>query len=324
MEFGIYVNQYGDERYDPTYDDLVSQTQFIEELGFDTVAVGERHFYEGGFLDPLTLMTTLARETTSVDLMTNVLLLPIYHPIHLGERIANIDRVADGRTRWGLSLGYRESELTNFGVALDDRVSRFMESIHLLKQLLAGDRVTYEGDHFAVTDAFLDPQPVQTPRPKLSGGGRADVAIKRAAFRCDGFTAAESNPPALAADIETYEAALGEAGKPVDDGHVSVMVDGFVAETEAAAYDGAEPTLLDLYERYAQWGNPGYDRPNWTDIEDQILVGSVEQVIEQLEAYREAGVDHVLFRTQFPGMDDETARRSIATFGDEVLPALQG
>ena len=323
MEFGVYLNQYGDPRHDTTYDELATQASLLEELGYDTAAVGERHFYDDGFLDPLTLVTSLATETDSIDLMTNVLLLPIYHPVHLAERIANVDILSNGRTRWGVSLGYRESELTNFGVAMEERVPRFMESIHLLKRLLAGERVDHDGDHFHLDDAFVEPQPVQDPRPRFWGGGRAPVAIKRAAFRCDGFSAAGTVPAELERDVGIYYDALEERGKDPDDGTVTIMVDGYVAETEDAAYDAVDPYLLDVYEMYARWGNPGYERPTWDDIEEQILVGSVEQVAAKLETYRDIGVDHVIFRTQFPGMDQETALDSIRTFGADVLPAVR-
>lgn len=323
MEFGIYLNQYGEDRVSTGFDDLVSQAEVMEDLGYDTAAVGERHFYEDGFLDPFTVLTALATETESLDLMTNIIILPIYHPVHIAERIANIDVLSDGRTRWGVSLGYRERELTNFGVQRDDRVSRFMESINILKRLLAGKRFNHEGPHFDLDDVFIEPEPAQNPRPRIWGGGRAEVAIKRAAFRCDGFTAAGTEPEVLERDIEVYYDAIDEAGKDPDDADVTIMIDGFVAETTEAAYDAVEPALLDVYERYAKWGNPGYERPDWEDIDDKILVGSVSEVTEKLETYHDLGVDHVLFRTQPPGMSHETALDSIRLFGDEVIPEFQ-
>lgn len=320
MEFGVYLNQYDDPRTEFGIADLVTQAAEIEALGYDTVAVGERHFYEQGFYDPFTCLPAIGANTDSIGVMANILILPVYHPIHLAERIANIDRLTDGNSRWGLSLGYRKSELVNFGVAMDDRVSRFMESISALKRLLAGERFDHEGDHFQFTDGFVRPEPIQEPRPRLYGGGNAEVAIKRAAYRCDGFTAAVTVPDELEDDIALYEESVAEAGKDPDDADVTIMVDGYVAETEEAAYDALDPYMLDLQEKYIKWGNPEFEgRPSFEDMEEQCVIGTPAQVAEQVAQYEDIGVDHFIFRTQFPGMSQDSARQSIQLFRDEVM-----
>jgi alkanesulfonate monooxygenase SsuD/methylene tetrahydromethanopterin reductase-like flavin-dependent oxidoreductase (luciferase family) len=320
MEFGVYLNQYGDSRYNTTYDDLFEQVDELERLGYDLFAVGERHFFEDGFYDPFTCLAALGGRVDSLDVMANILILPVYHPIHLAERIANVDHLVDGGSRWGVSLGYRESELVNFGVDMDDRVGRFMEGIHVLKRLLDGDRFDHDGEYFSFEDAFVRPEPVQDPRPPLYGGGNAEVAIKRAAYRCDGFTAAVTVPEELEADIAQYEAALEEAGKDPDAADVTIMVDGYVAETEEAAYDALDPYLLDLTEKYIKWGNPEFEgRPTFDDIDDGCVIGTPAQVAEQVEQYREMGVDRLIFRTQFGGMSQEATLDSIRLFRDEVM-----
>lgn len=323
MEFGVYLNQYGDSRYNTTYDDLFEQADELEELGYDQFAVGERHFYEDGFYDPFTSLSALGGHVDSLGLMANILILPVYHPIHLAERIANIDRLVDGQSSWGLSLGYRESELVNFGVDMDNRVGRFMEGIHILKRLLEGDRFDHDGDHFSFEDGFIRPEPVRDPRPPLYGGGNAEVAIKRAAYRCDGFTAAVTVPEELESDIELYKDALEEAGKDPDDAEVAIMVDGYVAETEDEAYDALDPYMLDLHEQYIKWGNPEFDdRPTFDDVDDQCIIGTPAQVTEKVKRYRDMGVDRFIFRTQFGGMDQETALKSVRLFRDEVMSEL--
>lgn len=320
MEFGVYLNQYGDPRYTTTFDELFEQAEAMEELGYDMLAVGERHFYDDGFYDPFTCLSALGARVDRLDLMANILILPTYHPIRLAEQIANVDHLTDGGSRWGVSLGYRESELVNFGVDMDDRVGRFMEGVHLLKRLLEGDRFDHDGDYFSFDDGFVRPEPVSGPRPPLFGGGSAEVAIKRAAYRTDGFTAAVTEPDVLRSDIEQYYDAVEEAGKDTDDAEVVIMVDGYVAETEAEAYDALDPYMLDLHEEYIKWGNPEFDdRPTFDDVDDQCLIGTPSQVAEKVERFREMGVDQLIFRTQFGGMDQQTTLDSIRLFRDEVM-----
>lgn len=324
MEFGVYLNQYGDPQYNTTYDDLFEQVDVMEDLGYDLFAVGERHFYEDGFYDPFTSLSALSAHADELGVMANILILPIYHPIHLAERIANIDHLVDGGSSWGLSLGYRESELVNFGVDMDDRVGRFLESIHLLKRLLEGDRFDHDGDYFSFQDAFVRPEPVSEPRPRLYGGGNADVAIKRAAYRSDGFTAAVTEPEELEADIGLYKTSVAEAGKDPDEAKVTIMVDGYVAESEEDAYEALDPYMLDLHEQYIKWGNPEFEgRPTFDDVDDQCLIGTPAQVAEKVAQFRDMGVDRLIFRTQFGGMSQESTLNSIRLFRDEVMTEFQ-
>lgn len=324
MEFGIYLNQYGDERFDFTMDDLLVQASEVEDLGYDTAAVGERHFYREGFYDLFSSLTAMAATVDDIDLMANILILPIHHPVHVAERIAAVDRMMGGRSRWGVSLGYRRSELLNFGVSMEDRVPRFLESLDLLKRLLGGERVDHHGTFFDIEGGFVSPTPVQEPRPPLLGGGNADAAIRRAASRCDGFTAAVTVPGELRADVDLYYDTLEAVGKTTEDGHVTIMVDGYVGESREAAREALDPYLLDLTQKYIEWGNPEYEgRPSFEDIEDQTMVGTAAEVAEMVETYRDIGVDHLVFRSQFPGMDSDVARASVRRFADEVVPQFQ-
>ena len=324
MEFGIYLNQYGSSESDFTFEEMVKQATTVESLGYDTVAVGERHFYDDGFFDVLSSLTAIAARTNGIDLMANIIILPIYHPVHLAERIAAIDRLSNGGTRWGLSLGYRESELVNFGVPMKERVPRFIESVEVLKRLLEGGRFDHDGEHFQFEDGFVRPQPVQDPRPQLWGGGNADVAIKRAAYRCDGFTGAVTIPEELEADVELYRDSLEEFGKDPEEGDVTIMVDGYVGETTEAARKSVRESLLDLTTKYIKWGNPEFEgRPTLEDIEDQTMIGTADEVADMVATYRNIGVDHLIFRTQFPGMDSEVAMQSVHRFAEDIAPRFR-
>jgi len=323
MEYGVYLNQYGDARHQTTFDELFAQVDLMEELGYDMAVVGERHFYEDGFYDPFTSLAALGARTRSMGVMANIIILPTYHPVRVAEQIVGIDHLVGGKSRWGLSLGYRESELVNFGVDMDDRVGRYMEGVHIIKRLLEGDRFDFDGDHFSFEDAFVSPEPLADPRPPLFGGGSAEIAIKRAAYRTDGFTAAVTVPEQLEADIALYKESVEEAGKDPADADVAIMVDGYVAKTEDAAYDALDPYMLDLHEKYISWGNPEFDRrPTFDDVDDQCIIGTPAQAAEKVAEFRDMGVDQFIFRTQFPGMSQDAATQSIELFRDEVIAAV--
>jgi alkanesulfonate monooxygenase SsuD/methylene tetrahydromethanopterin reductase-like flavin-dependent oxidoreductase (luciferase family) len=133
-----------------------------------------------------------------------------------------------------------------------------------------------------------------------------------------------TEPDQLREDVGLYYDSVEEAGKDPDDAEVTIMVDGYVAETTDDAYDALEPYMLDLHEKYIKWGNPEFDRrPTWEDVEDQVMIGTPAEVAEKVEMYRDIGVDSLIFRTQFPGMDQQTALESVRRFGDEVVPEFE-
>jgi alkanesulfonate monooxygenase SsuD/methylene tetrahydromethanopterin reductase-like flavin-dependent oxidoreductase (luciferase family) len=189
-----------------------------------------------------------------------------------------------------MAVGYRERELASFDVGMDERGHRFAETVEIIKDLLAGERVDLDGKFHSFENAFINPTPVQEPRPPLLGGGGGPISIKRAARRCDGFTASSDPPAVLEESISQYRDEVAEAGGDPEEATVALMLNGFVAESTEAARDTLEPSLFDLLEKYASWGNPHAERPTW----DDVVAGTPAEVAERLEAY--IGVNYLFFR----------------------------
>ena len=323
MKFGAFLNQYYHPDSDFSIDALVEQAERMDALGFDSATLGERHVHQEGFVEPITGLTAIASQT-DLDIGTAAMLPALYDPLHLAEQIAMLDNIASGTMHFGGVIGYRKRELEAFGVSMDNRVSRFIESLSLLKQFWRSDEsVTHHGDYYDYDDVFISPQP-ESELPVWIGG-HADVAIKRAAYRGNGWIAsASSTPEDLHEQIATYEAALEEFEKDRADNDVILMRDCFVAETEQEAREAVEPYLLNLYEWYERWGQTYMDEHevgvNWDDLAEKFIIGTPEDAITELENYEEMGVDHVLLRWQFPGQPQESALACIERLGEEVLP----
>lgn len=80
--------------------------------------------------------------------------------LHLAEQVAMLDRIASGTMHYGAVIGYRERELAAFGVDMDDHISRFMESLSLLKQLWrSAEPVTHHGEFYDCEEVFISPRP---------------------------------------------------------------------------------------------------------------------------------------------------------------------
>lgn len=325
MRFGVFLNQYYTEDGDFEATNLYEQVDLMECLGFDGAAVGERHVHEEGFIEPITALSAIAARTETIDLATMAMLPMIYDPLHLAEQVAMIDQFSGGRMRFGAAIGYRDREIETFGIDMDDRSTAFIESLHVLGRLWNEDRVSHDGEYWSFDDVFVSPKP--TGELPVWIGGHADIAIKRAAYRGDGWIAsASSTTEDLRHQIGVYEDALAEFDEDRDDHEIVLMRDCFVADSVEDARETIEPYLLRLYEWYARWGQTYMDEHEITvdyeELAEKFVLGSPAACIEQLREYERLGVDQVYFRCQFPGQPQDTTLETIERLGTEVIPAF--
>jgi alkanesulfonate monooxygenase SsuD/methylene tetrahydromethanopterin reductase-like flavin-dependent oxidoreductase (luciferase family) len=325
VKFGVFQNQYYTPSDEFGFSDLIEQAALMEELGFDSVTLGERHVHREGFVEPITALAVLAARTQSINLGTAALLPALYNPLRLAEQVAMIDQISGDRMHFGAALGYRERELSAFGISKDERVGAFIEAIQLLKRLWNEEHVSHDGDHWSFDDVFISPRPETLP---VWIGGHADIAIKRAAYRGDGWIAsASSTSEDLAYQIDVYEDSLSDFDMDRQDNDVVLMRDCFVADSVSDARETIEPYLLQLYEWYARWGQTYMDEHDvsvdYDELREKFVIGSPVECVEQLHVYEDLGVDHLILRCQFPGQPQEPTLRCLERLGDEVLPAFR-
>ena len=130
-------------------DVLIESTRMARDYGFDTVQVGQHYVqYPLQVLQPIPLLGRLAAESGDMQLGTCILLLPLLHPVDVAEQVATLDHLCGGRFIFGIGLGYLETEFHAFGVDKKRRVSRFEESLAVIKQMWTQDEVNFEGKTF--------------------------------------------------------------------------------------------------------------------------------------------------------------------------------
>ncbi|MBN6057767.1 TIGR03619 family F420-dependent LLM class oxidoreductase, partial [Nonomuraea sp. RK-328] len=170
---------------------LLGQTRVAEELGFDSVWVGDSPVTRPR-ADPLLVLAAAAALTERVTLGTAVLLPALRHPILLAHQLATLDLMSGGRLVAGMGAGFptpnTEAQFEAVGVGFKRRVSRMEEAIHAMRRLWSGDEVSFQGTHFAFNDVRLAPAPARRGGPPiwLAGGG-SDSALRRVARLADGW-----------------------------------------------------------------------------------------------------------------------------------------
>jgi len=125
MQFGVSPTEGG-----RAYDDAVAEAELAEELGFDSYWINDHQATDGDnyWPAPLLRLADVATRTDSLELMTAVLILPLYYSLHVAQRTAMLDLMSDGRVTLGVGLGYVPKEFDVFGVPMDDRAGHLIEA----------------------------------------------------------------------------------------------------------------------------------------------------------------------------------------------------
>ena len=317
MRFGVnLLSQHtADRSQHDLYREMLEQATVAEELGFDALFLNEHHPFdrtEELWLQPLPALAGLATRTSRIALGTNILVLPLYHPLRMAEDVAMIHAMSGGRFVLGVGIGYKAEEFEAYGVPLRQRVSRFEEQVEILRRVWGETKVAFHGRHFAFTSVSLPVQTFVRPAPPIWIGAEVNPAIARAARLGDAWLPER-------------------AGKCLDDLERPLMRETFVLEDARQARETFAPYVLQKYREYWRSGAPQL-RAEFVDdaftfeqlCEDRFIVGGPEEAIRQIERHRaELGITHLIFRVQKKGMPHRDVLRVLRVLAERVLPSFR-
>lgn len=141
---------------------------------------------ESMFHEPLVLFSYLAGLTKTIGLVTAVMILPQRQTILVAKQAACVDVLSNGRLRLGIGTGWNEVEYESLAENFNDRGIRSEEQIDLLRRLWQDEAITYKGKWHKITDAGLNPLPLNKNIP-IWLGGMAPQVIDRVARIADGW-----------------------------------------------------------------------------------------------------------------------------------------
>jgi probable F420-dependent oxidoreductase len=169
--------------------------------------------YETSFIEPFVLFSYMAGVTQTIEFAPGIIILPQRQTVLVAKQAATLDVLSGGRLRLGVGLGWNEVEYEALGENFNNRGRRLEEQVDLLRQLWTRPLVTFAGRWHTVSDAGLNPLPIQRPIP-IWFGAKAEPALRRAGRLADGWmitgvsTAEEARPL-----LDIVEQGLAEAGR---------------------------------------------------------------------------------------------------------------
>ena len=314
-------------------DEHIAMVHLARDKGWDLVVSGQHYLNEGDnkALQPVPLIARLAAEAGEMTLGLGILLLNLHNPVYTAETVATLDIICRGNFVFGVGLGYRDVEFDAFAVPKGERVKRFEEYLALVQRLWSEDSVSYDGPTCKLDKVCLNTRPVQVPRPPIWIAANNDPAVKRAARLGDcWFINPHATFDTIRRQMGVYRAELAAVGKGAPR-ELPLFKEVFCAHDRRTAVEMAGPSLLGKYQDYAKWGqdkaladDDTFDRSLDDLIKGRFILGSPEQCYEELKPYvEEFGVNHIVIRTNWPGMSMSHSLSSMRLLSDEVIPELR-
>jgi len=170
VRFGLDVAQ-----HQLTWDEILGRTRLAEEAGFEGAWVFD-HFTalyadpDGPCLEGWTLLAALGAATERIRLGTLVTGMTHRHPSLLATEVVTVDHVSDGRVECAVGAAWNVDEHRELGFgfpSVRERAERLEEGVKVLRLLMSGERVSFDGWHYRLQDALYRPAPVQRPHPPI-------------------------------------------------------------------------------------------------------------------------------------------------------------
>jgi alkanesulfonate monooxygenase SsuD/methylene tetrahydromethanopterin reductase-like flavin-dependent oxidoreductase (luciferase family) len=325
---GLSVQHLPEEPQAVRFREHVEQVRLARAVGFSSVWASQHYLADPfTYFQPIPTLARLAADARGMTLGTGVLLLPLHHPVEIAEQLATLDVITDGRLIFGVGLGYRDVENVAMGHDPKQRVGRLIEGLEVVERLWSGEPVAYEGRYFTLRGARISMRPLQSPRPPIWLAANGDVGVRRAARLGDAWL---MNPHAklatLERQLELFRAARRELGRPAAI-ETPLIKECYVAPEAATAVTEAQTVLGAKYQAYRRWeqdkalpAGETFDASFDELARDRFIIGDPARVVDEIARYRERlGVTTMIFRLQWPGMDQEKVLRSIRLLGHKVL-----
>ncbi len=257
-----------------SWDEIVEACQHAEATGWDGIWLAD-HFMpftgadDGPYHEAWTMLAGLAVAVPRIRIGPLVTGNTYRNPGVLAKMAATVDHMSGGRCVLGLGSGWQENEHTAYGIeylTAGARLDKLEESVEIVRSLLSQERTSYDGEHYKFENAPLAPKPVQSPLPIMIGGGGEKRTLRITAKLADEWNV-WGTPEVLEhknAVLNAHCADVGRDPADIQRSAVALLFLGTPAPTEGALA-----------------GRPS-------------VSGTVEQAIDTIGQYRDAGVDEFI------------------------------
>jgi probable F420-dependent oxidoreductase len=259
--------------------ELLDMIRAIEDLGFDSIWLGEHLLYRWPDRDPRgpweawTMLAAIAATTSRVEFGPLVACTNFHNPAMLAKQAATIDEISGGRLILGLGAGWNETEFRAYGFPYDHRVERFEEAFTVIRTLLRDGAIDFDGRWYQIRDCELLPRSPRPGGPPLMIGSNGPRMLRATVPYVQSWNS-------WFADIGNRPAGVSALRERVDEACRDVGRDPA----------GVERTVAVMVRLP---GGAGRLQGSYAQDEAPPVEGTAEEVAQVLRAFAAEGIAHV-------------------------------
>jgi alkanesulfonate monooxygenase SsuD/methylene tetrahydromethanopterin reductase-like flavin-dependent oxidoreductase (luciferase family) len=324
-----------------------------DQLGFSEAWIGEHQTsVSEPITDPYLFLATVIHQTKNIKFGTAVLNLSYHHPVKLGMQIAMFDQLSGGRTLVGIGPGGLISDSEIFGVDRDRSYEMMVECIDIMEMLWTQDApIEFKGEFWNVTlKGFIEdgvgvgrmPKPLQQPKPPIAyamrspKSGASKLLAERDWIPISGNFVPSGFIKSQWEDYCNQRELIGKrpdpenwrAGRSVLVAESNAQADEYVSQAEGG-FRHYFHYLRTLEAKRNMMDATAQEREEFVAarvneaLEDQVIAGDADTVLDRLIAYREeVGPFGTLLMTGHDWDDKDLWRGSMRRLAEDVMPRL--
>jgi natural product biosynthesis luciferase-like monooxygenase protein len=343
MKFGLltlfdhYAEDCSEEQY---FKNFFEEVSFAEELGFDSIWIGEHHFCRYICPAPQMIAAAIAQRTKRMRIGTSIALLPHHDPVRLAEDYALADLLSGGRIDFGVGRGFIKSTYDGFNQVMSESRERFSECLDIIEGLWRQTDFSYEGQFYKASHVTVLPRPIQRSGPPI---------FMAAALSPESFVAAGEKGHSimlapflqsrhgLKENVRLYQETLRQSGFSTAAVDIVAGYHAFVDETPELARSKWEDRYMrylhfvgglvepEAYAKeYESWRRSAAALQQVTFermYPDQVLCGDASQCVDRVALMAEEyGVTHFWVYMDLGGLPRNELRASMERFATRVIP----
>ena len=313
------------------FDNMLNESVIAEKLGYTTVSIPEHHLINILMMpSPLQMAVKIASITKKINITTGIVVLPLHDMRTYAGDVATADILTDGRLILGVGRGAFPWEMKRLGTPIEISKEKFTESLDVLQLLLKNKEVSYQGKFYDFEPLTIMPRPISNPVPMMIAAMNLE-SIKDAASR--GFhvqsTVLSGTKDLLLNRVNAFKEGceiLGEKGKLLK---LSMQRMAYLAKDD----NDAKEKIKMAYEYYKRFDNmftgPGKVKEgnveplkreqSLDELKENLLICTLNEMIDKLSVYAETGVDEVILSSSF-GQSHNDLIQSMQRIGENVIP----
>ena len=320
LQFGVFVPQGWRmdlvEIEDPVekYEAMTRVAKTVDTMPiFDSIWVYD-HFHTvptpelESVFECWTITSALARDTQRVKVGQMVTCLGYRNPALLAKIASTVDVLSHGRLYCGIGAGWYEHEWRAYGYGFPeqrDRMRAFREATEIIVKMWTEDYPTFEGEYYTINKPINEPKGVQKPYPSLwIGGGGEQITLKLVAKYGNACNVG-GDPDTLRHKFEVLRQHCDTTGRNYDDIIRSSNANIFPIQPGDDPEKATEKARAALNMSYA-------------DFAQQALVGTPDQLVPQLQAKIDAGVNYLI--AYIPRLAYDST--PLQVFAEQITPKL--